>query len=77
MKVEVKIILQFILIVWQIIGTISQQAVVHPWLAADAHINKQWQIIMIANTPNGLSSTSEKKQSTVSRMLNSYNGPAK
>jgi hypothetical protein len=22
-------------------GTISQQAAVHPWLAADAHINKQ------------------------------------
>jgi hypothetical protein len=22
-------------------GTISQQAAVHPWLAADAHVNKQ------------------------------------
>jgi hypothetical protein len=25
-------------------GTISQQAAVHPWLAADAHINKQTNI---------------------------------
>jgi hypothetical protein len=34
-------------------------------------------IIMVANTPNGFSSTSQKKQSTTSRLLNSYNGPAK
>jgi hypothetical protein len=25
-------------------GTISQQAVVHPWLAADAHVNKQTRV---------------------------------
>jgi hypothetical protein len=24
------------------IGTISQQAAVHPWLAADVHVNKQY-----------------------------------
>jgi hypothetical protein len=29
-------------------GTISQQAVVHPWLAADAHVNKQ-----TAEAPSG------------------------
>jgi hypothetical protein len=34
-------------------------------------------IIMIANTPDGFSSTSEKKQLTASRLLNSSNGPEK
>jgi hypothetical protein len=30
-------------------GTISQQAVVHPWLAADAHGNKQNTEVRTAN----------------------------
>jgi hypothetical protein len=32
-------------------GTISQQAVVHPWLGADAHGNKQTNKQMINITP--------------------------
>jgi hypothetical protein len=50
-------------------STISQQAAVHPWLAADAHVNKQtnnnnnnmhdvknkqWQIINYRNTKENL-----------------------
>ena len=51
MKVKVKVILKFGLIIRQ--------------------------IIVIAKKPNGFLSASEKKQSTASRLLNSYNDPAK
>jgi hypothetical protein len=30
-------------------GTISQQAAVHPWLAADAHVNKQTDKYFMSN----------------------------
>jgi formylmethanofuran dehydrogenase subunit C len=35
-------------------GTISQQAAVHLWLAADAHGNKQKKYVSIGTTINAL-----------------------
>jgi hypothetical protein len=42
-------------------GTISQQAVVHPWLAADAHGNKQ----TMGNTNKALGKTRRTRKDNI------------